>query len=415
MPAGRAARPRSRPSSCRPARRSRGPRSGAAVAASRRRGRALRRRSGRSRGRPLRRVPGSEVLRMNNSFVVTTGRLPTGRKCAGPCPTHNSKGWLNRSHAFPDPDRSPPTFRAPDRDEHGGGPRPRPRAETFGSRTTDHLRLRRARARRPSSTSAGTELGSADPQRAAGRLAGWRGGRVASWPGWQARNTLVVEAADGLLPRRRGPAPARRPGRRRAPTSTPCRSWTPAPRWFACFDQPDLKAPVRARRSTAPEDWTVLGNGPSRRRSRRAGGEIAPDAAAVHLLRHRWSPVRTPRCYARARRHDPLGVCTSGRRCGPQLRGRGGRHARGDPGVLRLLPPRSSGSGTRSASTTRPSCPTSTPARWRTPAASRSATSSSSAAGRPRPSGHRAGAIAHEMAHMWFGDLVTMPGGTTCG
>jgi aminopeptidase N len=35
-----------------------------------------------------------------------------------------------------------------------------------------------------------------------------------------------------------------------------------APRWFACFDQPDLKAPYELRVS-APAHWTVLGNGPS--------------------------------------------------------------------------------------------------------------------------------------------------------
>ena len=35
-----------------------------------------------------------------------------------------------------------------------------------------------------------------------------------------------------------------------------------APRWFACFDQPDLKARY-AFEVTAPQDWTVLGNGPA--------------------------------------------------------------------------------------------------------------------------------------------------------
>ena len=35
-----------------------------------------------------------------------------------------------------------------------------------------------------------------------------------------------------------------------------------APRWFACFDQPDLKARYRFQVS-APEGWTVLGNGPA--------------------------------------------------------------------------------------------------------------------------------------------------------
>ncbi|MGC4942520.1 aminopeptidase N [Kribbella sp. DT2] len=36
-----------------------------------------------------------------------------------------------------------------------------------------------------------------------------------------------------------------------------------APRYFACFDQPDLKAPYRIT-ATVPPDWIVLGNGPAR-------------------------------------------------------------------------------------------------------------------------------------------------------
>jgi aminopeptidase N len=35
-----------------------------------------------------------------------------------------------------------------------------------------------------------------------------------------------------------------------------------APRWFPCFDQPDLKAPVTLT-VTCPPDWTVLGNAPA--------------------------------------------------------------------------------------------------------------------------------------------------------
>jgi aminopeptidase N len=42
-----------------------------------------------------------------------------------------------------------------------------------------------------------------------------------------------------------------------------------APRWFACFDQPDLKAPLTLTVS-CPDDWTVAGNGPP---SRTAAGE----------------------------------------------------------------------------------------------------------------------------------------------
>ena len=63
---------------------------------------------------------------------------------------------------------------------------------------------------------------------------------------------------------------------------------------------------------------------------------------------------------------------------------------------------------TRSATTTRPSSRSSTPARWRAPAASRSATRCVFQS-RALRTQHvvRASTIVHEMAHMWFGDLVT--------
>jgi aminopeptidase N len=37
-----------------------------------------------------------------------------------------------------------------------------------------------------------------------------------------------------------------------------------APRWFGCFDQPDLKAPIHVE-LRCPPDWTVVGNGPATR------------------------------------------------------------------------------------------------------------------------------------------------------
>jgi len=53
-----------------------------------------------------------------------------------------------------------------------------------------------------------------------------------------------------------------------------------APRWFACFDQPDLKAGYTLEVS-APEDWTVLGNGPAVRQDpAEVGGGTAGSAPA---------------------------------------------------------------------------------------------------------------------------------------
>ena len=44
-----------------------------------------------------------------------------------------------------------------------------------------------------------------------------------------------------------------------------------APRWFACFDQPDLKARYRFE-VLAPAEWTVVGNGPALREVHGSGG-----------------------------------------------------------------------------------------------------------------------------------------------
>ena len=47
-----------------------------------------------------------------------------------------------------------------------------------------------------------------------------------------------------------------------------------APRWFACFDQPDLKSTYESR--STPPDWTVLGNGPSEPLGRVSGRSCPP-------------------------------------------------------------------------------------------------------------------------------------------
>ena len=107
-----------------------------------------------------------------------------------------------------------------------------------------------------------------------------------------------------------------------------------APTVFACFDQPDLKAPYTVA-VTAPAEWTVLGNGGAtgrRARLHRAGH----DTPAGDLLRHRVR--RSVGVGARrARRHPAGGARAALARALPRRAGRA--HLRHDPGVLRLLPP----------------------------------------------------------------------------
>ena len=56
-----------------------------------------------------------------------------------------------------------------------------------------------------------------------------------------------------------------------------------AQRIFACFDQPDLKAPFTLTRRRAPPDWTVVGNG--------AGPAVGDRPVGVRRDRRRCRPT----------------------------------------------------------------------------------------------------------------------------
>ena len=212
--------------------------------------------------------------------------------------------------------------------------------------------------------------------------------------------------AGALRHRRRRDAHVHRPGRRRDLRRRRYCGMDIAQRVFACFDQPDLKAPItltvtaprrldrarqRPRRSTSGDGaWHVRHHAADLdvpvRRLRRARGTRAPGSTpgcrSAGTPARRWPPSSTAtstscariteallRLLRRAlRRALPVRLLRPGVRPGPQL----GRA-------------------------------------WRRPAASPSATSTSRAAS--PDAGElvdRATVIAHEMAHMWFGDLVTM-------
>ena len=65
-----------------------------------------------------------------------------------------------------------------------------------------------------------------------------------------------------------------------------------APRWFGCFDQPDLKAnfDIEVR---CPTDWTVFGNRPARRLAAGTGNWRPP--SRYPPTSSRWLPARTTR------------------------------------------------------------------------------------------------------------------------
>ena len=176
-----------------------------------------------------------------------------------------------------------------------------------------------------------------------------------------------------------------------------------APTVFACFDQPDLKAPYTVA-VTAPPEWTVLGNGgatlvaPGRT-------ELAPTPPLatyfVTVCAGPWASVRAE--------HDgiPLGVHTR-RSLEPHLREQAGhvlettracfdyyhrlfgiRYPFGEYHQV-FVPEFNAGAMEN------PGCVT-----FRDTMIFRGAAT-------PDQVLQRSNTIAHEMAHMWFGDLVTM-------
>ena len=184
-----------------------------------------------------------------------------------------------------------------------------------------------------------------------------------------------------------------------------------AKRMFACFDQPDLKAVFRIA-VTAPADWKVISN------------------AGIESTRDR----RARRRAARVRRQ----------RADVDLPGRAGRRARTPSGATSTP---TSTPASRSASTAAPRSPSTWTPSGCSPRPSRVSASTTTTSAWPYPFGkydqcfvpefnagamenagcvtfledyvfrsrvtryayeRRCETVLHEMAHMWFGDLVTM-------
>ena len=146
-------------------------------------------------------------------------------------------------------------------------------------------------------------------------------------------------------------------------------------RLFANFEQPDLKARFQFT-VTAPAQWRVWSNETleelTQGRGRREHLALQRHRADLHL-HHRGRGRRLPRRRGRAHRAPArrLGPADPGQRDGPQVPGALLRR-RGDPrghqGRAWTSTTGSSTTRTPSASTTQPSCPSTTSAPWRTPA-----------------------------------------------
>ncbi|GAB3923540.1 aminopeptidase [Microlunatus endophyticus] len=180
------------------------------------------------------------------------------------------------------------------------------------------------------------------------------------------------------------------------------------PRWFACFDQPDLKSRYTFQVS-APDDWTVHGNGPAEKGPSTVSGigtwTITPPQPLstyfVTLIAGRYASLYSE--------HDgiPLGIHVraslgnalrreaenifevTGQAFDYYHRTFGVRYPFGEYHQA-FVPDFNAGAMEN------PGCVT-----FRDSFIYRSRATRSERAG-------RAGVIAHEMAHQWFGDLVTM-------
>ena len=253
----------------------------------------------------------------------------------------------------------------------------------------------------------GTELWSASLNDRPLDLAAWRSGRLPLTDLGE-QNTLVISglmaySSDGEgLHRHVDPADKQ--------TYLYAMSFLDAaPRWFACFDQPDLKSPYTFE-VRAPEDWTVIGNGPSRPVSPgrwRIRAEHPLSTYFVTLVAGPYVSV-----------HDTyVGADGDQIRLGLHVRASLGEHLEAEAADMfavtkacfdyyhrvfgvrypfgdyhqAFVPDFNAGAMENPGCVTVPGLLT------------------SSGRGRPRWSGPAGpGVIAHEMAHQWFGDLVTM-------
>ncbi len=176
-----------------------------------------------------------------------------------------------------------------------------------------------------------------------------------------------------------------------------------APSWFACFDQPDLKSPYTFLVS-APDDWTLIGNGPTERLDdgRRRIVQSRPLATYfVTLVAGPYASVSAEHdgialgLHARASLTAQLEASadelfTITRQCLDYYRTLFDRPYPFDDYHQAFVPDFNAGAMEN------PGCVTIRDQllfRGRATRAERA---------------KRAGLVAHEMAHMWFGDLVSM-------
>ncbi|WP_306207126.1 aminopeptidase N [Actinoplanes sp. RD1] len=270
----------------------------------------------------------------------------------------------------------------------------------FTSRTTVRFRCRTPGA------SCRIDLDIAEVRHAVlngGRLEAGEGG--IELPDLAAENELVVDAAGRWSASGRGLSRFVDPADDAVYVHTQCQP-EGAARIFACFDQPDLKAPVELR-VVAPPGWTVAGNAPA----------AGPAVAGLHLFEPSAplppylvavvaGPLAAAGAVWRDGDHDvPLRVLsrasTAGQVDAAELlatTARGLAHFRDvfatpypfaklDLCLVAELP---------AAAMENAACVTMAESVARAGAAD------------PAARQRRAGVLLHELAHMWFGDLVTM-------
>jgi aminopeptidase N len=176
-----------------------------------------------------------------------------------------------------------------------------------------------------------------------------------------------------------------------------------APRWFACFDQPDLKAPMSFE-VRCPADWTVAGNGPARELG--AGRWAIASTAALatyfttlvagpyHVVTdaHEGIPLslRVRQSLAEHLDRDAGSLFAHTKRCLTEFQALFGVEYPWGEYHQAFVPEFNAGAMEN------PGCVT-----FRDTLVFRSRVTDSDRITRDVT-------IAHEMAHMWFGDLVTM-------